>query len=384
GTWWLFFDVTDKITPEAINKAEARVTSASMDGRVMRMVLIEAYEGGDDPQDLMYWVNDGHMNLHYNSSGYPTCIDYTKAWFNGTVPSGVTEANLTGVWLTGSYREPDYFYFNPPDAPDAPNGNNLNWDIGSYSDYQFGAYDIGTGLMSYADVAMGGGWYPSYFDIHSNTTTNTSTLADVLKTDNNYAISWRGHDDNGDGWIYGAFGDTTGAEGEGYVHPVIAVLVLSLETGPGTEPDLTVEGINAFHYDSDQKAWFNLTNEVNVTVNNTGDADAGAFNVSLYANDEFIAKQSVSGIPSGNPTTLQFLWTPIGCDCDDDCSPEDYTLKAVADCDNSVAESNENNNESTTVERVYWTGYMADEPLEHIIHGTIEGGLYYTTGDGLY
>jgi hypothetical protein len=165
---------------------------------------------------------------------------------------------------------------------------------------------------------------------------------------------------------------------------VIAVLVLSLETGPGTEPDLAVDGINAFHYDSDQKAWFNLTNEVNVTVNNTGDADAGAFDVSLYANDEFIAKQSVLGLPSGNTATLQFLWTPIGCDCDDDCSPEDYTLKAVADCDNSVAESNENNNESTTVERVYWTGYMADEPLEHIIHGTIEGGLYYTTGDGLY
>ncbi|KAF5435035.1 Serine protease, subtilase family [Candidatus Methanophagaceae archaeon] len=152
----------------------------------------------------------------------------------------------------------------------------------------------------------------------------------------------------------------------------------------GTGSDLTIEGLNAFHYHSDQKAWFNLSNEVNVTVNNTGDTAAGAFNVSLYANDEFIAKQSVSGLPNGNTTTLQFLWTPIGCDCDDGCSPEDYTLKAVADCENSVAESNESNNGSTTVERVYWTGYMNDEPLESIIHGTIRGGLYYTTGDGRY
>ena len=27
---------------------------------------------------------------------------------------------------------------------------------------------------------------------------------------------------------------------------------------------------------------------------------------------------------------------------------------------------------------------MADEPLEHIIHGTMRGGLYYTSGDGVY
>jgi subtilase family serine protease len=151
-----------------------------------------------------------------------------------------------------------------------------------------------------------------------------------------------------------------------------------------TQPDLTVEDINAFHYDSGQNVWFNLTNEVNVTVNNTGDVDAGAFNVSLYANDTFIAKQSVSGLPSGNTTTLQFLWTPTGCDCDDDCSPVDYTLKAVADCDDNVAESNDSNNESTTVETVYWNGYTSDQPLEHIIHGTIRGGLYYTQGDGRY
>jgi len=260
GTWWLFFNVTDKITPGAINTAEARVTSASMDGRVARMVLIEAYEGGDDPQNVMYWVNDGHMNLHYNSSEYPWCIDYTKAWFNGTVPSGVSEANLTGVWLTGSYknpREPDYFYFNPPDASDAPNGNNINWDIGSYSDYQFGAYDPWTSSMSYDNVAMGGGWSNNYFDLHSNTTTNTSTLANVLKTDNNYAIFWRGHDDNGDGWIYGAFGGTEDAEGEGYVHPVVAVLVLKVPEVQGLCGD--VDGYPGIETNDGWRIYQNVT-----------------------------------------------------------------------------------------------------------------------------
>ena len=206
GTWWIFFNVTDHITPGDINMAQARVTSTSMDGRIARMVLVEAYEGGDDPHNIMYWVNDGHMNLHYNSSSYPWCLDYAKTWFNGTVPSGVTEANLTGIWLTGTYGEPDYFYFSPPDAPDSPNGDNLNWDISNYSDYQFGAYDQWTGNMSYNDVAMGGGWYNNYFDIHSNTTTNTSSLINILKDDNNYSIFWRGHDDNDDDWISGPVG----------------------------------------------------------------------------------------------------------------------------------------------------------------------------------
>jgi hypothetical protein len=157
---------------------------------------------------------------------------------------------------------------------------------------------------------------------------------------------------------------------------------ITFEAAPG--PDLSVTAIDAYHNATGYSPFFNLSNEVDVTLENTGDALADASRVSLYADDEFIGKTDVPALGAGTNTTVQFLWTPAGCDCEDSCSPITYTLKAIADCDGTVAESNEDNNESTTSETAYWAGYSADEHLTEVIHGTIRGGLYYTTGDGGY
>ena len=137
-------------------------------------------------------------------------------------------------------------------------------------------------------------------------------------------------------------------------------------------------------YHTYPSAWFNLSNEVDVTVSNIGDAFAGASNVSLYANDEFIGKLPVSSLSAGSSETVQFNWIPVGCDCADGCDPVTYTLKAIADCDGDVVESDETNNESTTTEDAFWNGYAADEPLENIASGRLNGGLIYTTGTGAY
>ncbi|MCK4458630.1 MAG: DUF3344 domain-containing protein, partial [Methanosarcinales archaeon] len=129
----------------------------------------------------------------------------------------------------------------------------------------------------------------------------------------------------------------------------------------------------------------NLSNEVDVTLKNIGNGDAGSFNVSLYADSEFVGRQNVSGLRIGKYATVQFKWTPIGLDCEDGGTPITYTLKAIADCDNDTAELNEANNELTTQEIVYWAGYSADEPINAIAwHGMLHGGLHYTTGDGAY
>ena len=149
-------------------------------------------------------------------------------------------------------------------------------------------------------------------------------------------------------------------------------------------PDLTVTAIDAYHYSTYASPWFNLSNEVDVTVSNIGSLDAGTFNVSLYANDEFIGKLPVSSMSAGSSETVQFNWIPIGCDCDDGCGPETYTLKVIADCDGNVDELIETNNESTTTEEAFWNGYAADEPLENIASGRLNGGLIYTTGTGAY
>ena len=154
-------------------------------------------------------------------------------------------------------------------------------------------------------------------------------------------------------------------------------------------PDLVVTEIEAYHNHTGCSPWFNLSNEVDITVSNIGSLDAGAFNVSLYADNEFIGKKTVPGLAVGNTTAVQLKWTPIGDDCllpvcDFEWSYHDYNLTGVADCDSDVAEYNVTNNNLTEVERACYNGYMTDEPLENVFHGTLHGGLIFTTGDGTY
>jgi hypothetical protein len=167
---------------------------------------------------------------------------------------------------------------------------------------------------------------------------------------------------------------------------IITLLGMLMLAAPAAAlPDLGVTSIDAYHtgdFGTYASPWINLSNGVDVIVYNAGDA-AGPFNVSLYANDTFIGKLPVTSLATGS-TTLKFNWVPDGCDCDDGCEPVVYTVKAIADCDGDVEESNEGNNESTTTETAIWNGYAADEPLENIASGRLNGGLIYTTGTGAY
>ena len=153
--------------------------------------------------------------------------------------------------------------------------------------------------------------------------------------------------------------------------------------------DLIVSMIDAYHGttyfpDPSIPPCFNLSNEVDVRVENTGSIAASKSNVSLYAGAEFIGKMDVPVIGAKSSVTMQFEWIPAGCDCEDGIGQVVYVLKAVADCDNDVDELNETNNESTVQETAYWAGYGADESLVTVMNGTIRGGLLYTTGDGVY
>ena len=148
--------------------------------------------------------------------------------------------------------------------------------------------------------------------------------------------------------------------------------------------DLVVTEIDAYHNATGYPACFNLSNEIDVTVENIGTNAATSSHVSLYIDGEFYGKQSVPVIDPGCNATVQFGWTPTGTDCEDGGTPITYTLRAVADCDGEIEEENEGNNESTTEVTAYWAGYSADESLSTAFHGTIHGGLNFTTGDGVY
>ncbi len=202
GVWWIRYDVTNDVTPGASN--QAIVTSTLYGTRIIRAVLVDAYNNTDGCGHVTYyWVNNGNANLHYNgSTGYPYDVDYTTAWFNGTVESPC-KADLKTVHHAGSNTEPDYLYFNAFQDYHRPN------QVGDDGNETWGDDDI-------ADNYYG-------FDLHSFDVTN------LMKNTGNNATFWRGHDDNGDGWIYhnSSWNVSAGAEGEAYVHPMLAVLTVN-------------------------------------------------------------------------------------------------------------------------------------------------------------
>jgi len=76
---------------------------------------------------------------------------------------------------------------------------------------------------------------------------------------------------------------------------------------------------------------------VNVTVENTGTEDAGAFNVTLEADDVTVQTLLVDGLAIDESITLSFTWTPADA--------ATYELTATADPEDAIDESAETNND---------------------------------------
>jgi hypothetical protein len=151
-------------------------------------------------------------------------------------------------------------------------------------------------------------------------------------------------------------------------------------------PDIDINAVNAYHY-SDGKngfAWFNLTNYVDVEIKNTGSGEAGSFAVRLSVDNTLLGEQVVTGLAVGESKTLFFNWTSIGKDEQNGGTPVTYSLAAEADPYNKIDEVDKGNNKMTVTETVKYNGYMGDEPLRTFSHGILRGGIYFTTGDGIY
>ncbi|MDI3480730.1 MAG: hypothetical protein PWQ97_385 [Tepidanaerobacteraceae bacterium] len=101
----------------------------------------------------------------------------------------------------------------------------------------------------------------------------------------------------------------------------------------GIKPDLKVEQISApAVLQAGQAA------TVTVQVYNSGGEEAEPFDVALYAGETEVGTQTVaSSVYGGEKKTVSFTWTPAAAGT--------VTLRAVADSGNTVAESDETNNE---------------------------------------
>ncbi|MBN1761542.1 MAG: hypothetical protein JW878_00485 [Methanomicrobia archaeon] len=203
GVWWIYYDVTNTITPNTSNQA---LVQRTLGDRILRVILVEAYNDTDGCGFITYyWVNDGNVNLHYNySTGYEWDRDSSTTWFNGTSEEICSAELFTAHYGGGNAwggAEPDYLYFNAPEAYHRPN------QIGDDGNETWGDDDIAENLL---DMLT--------FDVTA-----------LVESSGNNATFWRGHDDNGDGWIYhnASVAEIEGAEGEAYVHPILAVLTVN-------------------------------------------------------------------------------------------------------------------------------------------------------------
>ena len=98
GKHWLYYDVTDLVNAGVVNTAtttKINETAGDFDGRVYGIVLVVVYEGGANPKNIQYWINDGSDGLNYVTSHNEGTTD-----FAGPVSGSVANAELTMVHLT--------------------------------------------------------------------------------------------------------------------------------------------------------------------------------------------------------------------------------------------------------------------------------------------
>ncbi|RLG36924.1 MAG: hypothetical protein DRO01_07680, partial [Thermoproteota archaeon] len=136
-------------------------------------------------------------------------------------------------------------------------------------------------------------------------------------------------------------------------------------------PDLTPTDIAG-----PAEVFANMTNTFTVTVKNAGSGNADAFSTALYIDGSRVDVKTVPGLDAGSSVQIELDWTPDG--------PGEGIIKVVVDDSDDIGEVDETNNTKIRAVTVLTNGYLGDRPLTTYIHGTVSGGLIYTSGDSYY
>lgn len=254
--YMMWYDVTSLVQKSNTATVTTSKISSSFDGRIKLISLIVTYNDGDS-DIIYYWINLGHDVSSYYDDPY---IGVT----NFTTPSlDMETANLTVIHLSsadGIYR------FNgnvmPSGSPQGSYSGSNTWDVTN-------CYNENLNSLSYD------------------------------RTGNHYKI-------------------------------LMAILTAELKT----RPDLEVEIINLPGTVS-----LGENQSVVVEIRNSGNSASGEFMVQLFSNSSLIETQVITNLDPGSSTTLNFNWTPT--------TLGNYILMAIADPEDQVSETNEDNNEAS-------------------------------------
>jgi subtilase family serine protease len=319
GVYWVYFDATESITNGknvAIIETSQGEPNNKLDGRVYCAVLVAVYEDNNAPE-ITYCVYEGNVNLHGKgwSGKIDNTNDETSVCFNDMPdPDNINSADLTVLYLTGSRGLPNYLIFNDHQLGTTPQ---YLLDMG----YQDGVTDIGNEISG--DATSGTGESTSYFDIES------FNVLEYTQTDNSL-VFLRGRDLNEDGEI----GDN---EGEDYLHPVIASLVLKHKNDLDPKPDLLID-VRLDEVDLIE----GKDVEIPVIIENPGGLCEKEFKITFNIDGTDIAMIDAHMDASGiHRATIN--WHAIK-------GVHQFTL--TADPENAVPESNEDNNIYTAEAKV--------------------------------
>ncbi len=311
GVYWVYYDVTDIV----VNGGNTVIIETSqgepgnkLDGRVYGAVLAAVYEDKNAPE-ITYKIYDGNVNLHSGGwSGNQENRNYeTSVFFNDMQDQNSPDgADITVVYLTSSKGLPDYLQFNGHQLGTTPQ---YLLDMG----YQIGVTDIANEVSG--DACSGSGDRSSYFDIEC------FDVLEYTQTDNVLTFVL-GRDLDGDGEI----GDD---EGEDYLHPVIASLVLKHRTDTGPGPDLSID----VEMDENNLIEGNDV-EIPVVIGNPGGLYEGMLKIRLNVDGSEASTTEVYMDASGVVRSTINWHTTAG----------PHLLEIIVDLENAVQESNENNN----------------------------------------
>jgi len=133
GKWIGYVDVTDIVT-SGLNTANVNTENGllnpcnDLDGRQYGSALVVVYEGGNNPKQIDYWINEGSMGFNYQTGGI-ACIgdtpgyDSDSIYFNGTITGDIHKVNYTALWLTASDNKFQILKFNDQEVLDQSGDN---------------------------------------------------------------------------------------------------------------------------------------------------------------------------------------------------------------------------------------------------------------------
>lgn len=311
GVYWIVYDVSN-ITKNGENTVEILTSNGEpgnkLDGRVYGAVLATACEDSKAPV-VSYQLLSGNVNLHGKgwSGTLANVNDREDVYFSSALNS-IKAANLSVVYLTGSKGLPDYLSFNgemPGTSPEY-----LSESSGGK------ATDIANEVS--LDACGDEGFSSSYFDIEH------FGVLDYLQANNSVSFI-RGLDLDGDGEI-GI------QEGEDYLHPVLAALVLKSESTASVLPDLYPE-----MRISEEELVDGKPAEILFTINNPGGICEENFTVSFREDKDeaftFPVRMEASGVYRSS-----FYWTAVR---------GEHLLELSVDPENGIKESDKENNACT-------------------------------------